>query len=68
MHDITKHDAEQKWEGHSAEKGRIGLLVAWDTIGINYLLECPSKVIQAEQCWLGETRNVFWALLIRQSR
>lgn len=45
---VTKHDTEHEWEGHHCEAGRIGLLVAGNTVGVGELLEEPSHVVKFE--------------------
>jgi hypothetical protein len=52
MHNISKHDTKEEWEGHTCEYGWIDLLVGWNTIGINNLLEDCCKFIGLEQSWL----------------
>ena len=68
MHDISEHDSEEEWEGNACEYSRVHLLVTWDTISVNNLLEDTRKLIGLEKSWLGESLDVIWALLHVQTR
>ena len=63
MHDITKHDSEKEWEGHTCKDCGINLLVTRNTIGINNLLEYACELVSLEECWLFQSWHVCWTLL-----
>ena len=51
MTNITKHDSEQEGEDGNGKEGRINLLVSWNTVSVNNLLEGSSEVISFEVSW-----------------
>lgn len=44
MHNVSEHDAEQKWEGHACKHCWIRLLIQWYAVGIYDLLVDISKI------------------------
>jgi len=45
MPNITKHYSELKREGYDCENSWVHLLIPWNPISINDLLENPCKLI-----------------------
>ena len=68
MHDISKHDSEEKGEGNASEYCRVHLLVAWNTISVNNLLEDTCEFIALKKGWLRQSCNFIWSLLNVQTR
>jgi hypothetical protein len=62
MHDITKHDTKEEWEGYTGKYSWVDLLVSWDTIGVNDHLWDGCEVIQDEMGWSWHT-DIFWTFL-----
>lgn len=60
MHDITKHDTKEEWEGNACKQCWVCLFVSWNTISINNQLECTCEFINFEVCWLHH-RNIIRA-------
>jgi hypothetical protein len=63
MVNITKHDSEQKWEGHACKYCWIHLFVEGYAIGINNELEGRSKFVSFEKRWFFQSWNIIWAFL-----
>ena len=51
MTNITKHDSEQEGEDGNGKESRVDLLVSWNTVSVNDLLEGSSEVISFEVSW-----------------
>ena len=45
MTDISVHYTKKEGKPHSCNQGRVGLSESGDAIGVNHLLEEPSKLI-----------------------
>ncbi len=53
MSNISKHDTEQEWEGHTGEHCRVHFFVCRDTVSVDNLLEYNSEFILSEKTgWL----------------
>lgn len=53
MHDIAEHYSEEEWEGNTCKYCRVHLLVTWDTISVNNLLENTRELIGLKEGWFG---------------
>jgi hypothetical protein len=53
MHDISEHDSEEEWEGNACENSRVYLLITWDTISVDNLLEYTRELIGLKESWFG---------------
>ena len=50
MPDVAKHDSEQEGENGDGEEGRVDLLVTWNTVSVDDLLEGSSELVDLEVC------------------
>lgn len=62
MHDITKHDSEEEWEGDTCEQTWICLFIPGYAISIHNLLSTTRKAIGDEQ------RGILWVWQFEQLR
>ena len=51
MTNISKHNSEQKRESDHVECSRVYFLIIWSSIGYDYFMEGPLKLIKIKMSW-----------------